>query len=302
MDESELESIWMTDILPIVGERMIPAAHPITVFLGGQPAAGKTRAQRRLTGIYDGLLAPIIGDDFRRYHPDYERRLSKAPLDMPDATAKAAGYWTGRAVACADEKRASCIIEGTWRNAATVLDEAGRARRLNRGTHAVVLAVPPVLSRLGLLYRFYRDLDAGGQARWTPPKAHEGTVAALPSNVRTIATSGLFDRLSVMDRSGAFLYDGDDPDRFENVWSNRFLGGLDGDETEQAERDLDYIESIRRETGVGLEESEPVIEEIYADLGGRDFTAELEELDDMPPRRVQPREPKGTPRGGRWRR
>lgn len=113
MDESELESIWMTDILPIVGERMIPASHPITVFLGGQPAAGKTRAQRRLTGIYDGLLAPIIGDDFRRYHPDYERLLSEAPLDMPDATAKAAGYWTGRAVACADEKRASCIIEGT---------------------------------------------------------------------------------------------------------------------------------------------------------------------------------------------
>lgn len=94
MDESELESIWMTDILPIVGERMIPASHPITVFLGGQPAAGKTRAQRRLTGIYDGLLAPIIGDDFRRYHPDYERLLSEAPLDMPDATAKAAGYWT----------------------------------------------------------------------------------------------------------------------------------------------------------------------------------------------------------------
>lgn len=105
-----------------------------------------------------------------------------------------------------------------------------------------------------------------------------------------------------MDRSGAFLYDGDDPDRFENVWSDRFLGGLDRAETEQAERDLDYIESICRETGVGLEESEPVIEEIYADLGGRDSTAELEELDDMPPRCVQPREPKGTPRGGRWRR
>ncbi len=67
-------------------------------------------------------------------------------------------------------------------------------------------------------------------------------------------------------------------------------------------RECQYIESIRRETGVGLEESEPVIEKIYAGLGVRDFTAEPEELDDMPPRRVQPREPKGTPRGGRWRR
>lgn len=45
-----------------------------------------------------------------------------------------------------------------------------------------------------------------------------------------------------------------------------------------------------------------MIEGIYADLGGRDFTAEPEGPDDMPPRRVRPREPKGTPRGGRWRR
>lgn len=45
-----------------------------------------------------------------------------------------------------------------------------------------------------------------------------------------------------------------------------------------------------------------MIEGIYADLGVRDFTAEPEGPDDMPPRRVRPREPKGTPRGGRWRR
>ena len=41
-----------------------------------------------------------------------------------------------------------------------------------------------------------------------------------------------------MDRSGAFLYDGDDLDCFKNTWSNRFLDGLDRAETEQAERDL----------------------------------------------------------------
>lgn len=105
-----------------------------------------------------------------------------------------------------------------------------------------------------------------------------------------------------MDRSGAFLYDGTDPKHFESIWSDRFTAEPTADERLTVERNLATIESIRQETGVGLEESEPVIEGIYADLGGRDFTAELEELDDMPPRRVQPREPKGTPRGGRWRR
>lgn len=93
-----------------------------------------------------------------------------------------------------------------------------------------MLAVPPVLSRLGLLYRFYRDLDKEDSARWTPPRAHEDTVAALPANVHTVAMSGLFDRLSVMDRSGAFLYDGDDSGLFERIWRDRFTGGLDTDE------------------------------------------------------------------------
>lgn len=41
--------------------------------------------------------------------------------------------------------------------------------------------------------------------------------------------------------------------------------------------------------------------DIDKSLGLRDFAAELEGLDDMP-RRTQPREPKGTPHGGRWRR
>lgn len=105
-----------------------------------------------------------------------------------------------------------------------------------------------------------------------------------------------------MDRSGAFLYDGTDPKHFESIWSDRFTAEPTADERLMVERNLAVIESIRRETGVGLEESEPVIEGIYADLGGRDFTAEPEGPDDMPPRRVRPRESKGTPCGGRWRR
>ena len=301
-DEAFLDDVWKRKIEPRLVARSMPVSEPVTVFLGGQPAAGKTRAQRELVRGYSGGLLSIVGDDFRQFHPDYERLCEEDPLAMPDVTAPAAGYWTGKAVGYADAHGVSCIIEGTWRNESIVLDEAARARRLKRKTHAVVLAVPPMLSRLGLLARFYDDLVSGEQARWTPPRAHENTVRALPSTVHAVAVSGLFDRLSVMDRSGAFLYDGTDPKHFESIWSDRFTAEPTADERLMVERNLAAIESIRQETGVGLEESEPVIEGIYADLGGRDFTAEPEEPDDIPPRRVQPRGPKGTPRGGRWRR
>lgn len=43
----------------------------------------------------------------------------------------------------ADENGIPAIVEGTWRNAATVLDEAANAKHAGRSTHAVVLAVPP---------------------------------------------------------------------------------------------------------------------------------------------------------------
>ena len=84
---------------------------------------------------------------------------------MPDATAKLAGLWTGMAVDYADTHGYGCIIEGTWSNAETVLNEAGRAKRLDRGTHAVLVATPADVSLLGILSRFYRDMEEGRRAR-----------------------------------------------------------------------------------------------------------------------------------------
>ena len=272
MDANDLDVIWNRDILPPLKIRSCTSTEPVTVFLGGQPAAGKTRVQQHLVETYGDWLLPIVGDDFRKYHPDYKRLIREDPLSMPYETARAAGYWTGKAVEYADTHGVSCIIEGTWRNADTVLNEAERAASFGRRTHAVLLAVPPVLSRLGMLSRFYWDLAADGQARWTPPEAHERTVAVLPENVHTIATSGSFDRLSVMDRSGDFLYDGADPADFEAVWSDRFKGGL-GVDGMAAEQSLVGIESIRRRFDVGLAESEPIIQTIRRDLGIWDSAA-----------------------------
>lgn len=69
-----------------------PSTNPVTVFLGAQPGAGKTNAQSIITGMYSsGSLMPIVGDDFRSYHPDYEALLETSPLEMPNRTARAAG-------------------------------------------------------------------------------------------------------------------------------------------------------------------------------------------------------------------
>ena len=102
MRQSDLERIWERDILPVISVQAVTDHPPTTVFLGGQPAAGKTRAQKTMTCLCGELLLPIVGDDFRRFHPDYESLIRTSPLSMPHETAQAAGYWTGRAVEYAD--------------------------------------------------------------------------------------------------------------------------------------------------------------------------------------------------------
>ncbi|WP_419040696.1 zeta toxin family protein, partial [Parolsenella catena] len=239
-----------------------------TVFVGGQPGAGKTRATHlvRVSGLHDGPLLPVNGDDLRQYHPDYDRLCDEEPLAMPERTAKASAAWIRMTMEYVDAERIPAIVEGTWRNAATVLDEAANAKRAGRSTHAVVLAVPPVLSRLAMLERYYRDRSVGLSARWTPASAHDNAVANLPATVRAVAMSPLADRLTVIDRDGGVLYDGADPDMFAGQWERGFHRPLSAVETADARMRLARIGSLRSVPGVGTALSDPVVASIRRSL------------------------------------
>lgn len=280
----ELERVWLSEILPSMYPDAEPSPEPVTYFLGAQPGAGKTRGQMFVQRLCPGYLMPIVGDDFRQYHPDYRMLMMTDPLSMPDVTARAAGAWTGMAVKYADDNRVSCVIEGTWRNADTVLDEARRARSLGRGTHAVLLAVPPALSRLGILSRFYEDMRTEGSARWTPSTAHETTVGNLPQTVPQIADSRLMDRMTVLDRSGAVLYDGNDPARFIAAWRQGFTRTLTSDEIGFAATTWECLVGLCEEFTPHNCEAHHVLDLIRADI---DRSADAGEQSD------QPMEPEG---------
>ena len=246
MNSQQLDDIFRQEILPLLQAKASPSKRPCTIFLGGQPGAGKTRAQMRAMSLYEdeSRLLPIVGDDFRQYHPDYQRLINEEPTHMPDATASAAGYWTGKAVKWADDNNISCIIEGTWRNSTTVLDEAKNAKQLNRATHAIIVAVPPVLSRLGILERYYLDLQREKAARWTPPFAHETTVAKLRQNIPAVSESRLMDRLTVTNRNGETLYDGTNAGRFVNAWNAGFSRQLTEAERAFAQKRIEILKNL----------------------------------------------------------
>lgn len=110
----DVEGIWRDDIRPVVdaAER---SDKPCTVFVGGQPGAGKTRATHlvRVSGLHDGPLLPVNGDDLRQYHPDYDRLCDEEPLAMPERTAKASAAWIRMTMEYVDAERIPAIVEGT---------------------------------------------------------------------------------------------------------------------------------------------------------------------------------------------
>lgn len=232
-NEAEIQEIFEQYIVHRVFDTATPALSgntPITVLIGAQPAAGKTSGQKRTIELYNTELIPIIGDDFRQFHPQYDEIMDENPLSMPDATKQLSARLVEKSIEYANKHGFSTIIEGTWRSSDVVMNTAQAAKDYGREVHLTVLATKPAISRIGMFSRYYDDTFHGIQARWTPPAAHETVLKNLDSNIMNFALSGLFDRYKAITRSGKLLYDGTDGKAWHDAWRDEFTAPLTAEE------------------------------------------------------------------------
>lgn len=179
---------------------------PVLVLLGGQPAAGKTQAQRTILAEHpDDDLVEVTGDDLRRYHPDYDRLAREQPFLMPGATAPVSGGLVRLAVEHAHKRRYSLLLEGTFRDTGMVTGTAARFADAGYRVEVAAVATPAVVSRLSAEMRSL----AGGSpriGRWTPPAAHESALEHSPGVVAALEALPQVDRVQVFSRE-PLLYD-----------------------------------------------------------------------------------------------
>lgn len=220
--EDELTTIFEEQIAAVALAEINPSASPELVVLGGQPASGKTRsrhlvmADERFSGV--SFFAPE-GDALRVWHPDYDRAVSEDPLLMPEVTKQASGAWLKSSIELGFAQGASMLIEGTWRAQDVPLNTVAQAQELGYRTHAVLVAVPPEVSRVEMLARFYEPTLHGQPARWTPPAAHDEAVANLERTASALARSSSVATFSVITRDALFIVDQElpGPQRAANV-------------------------------------------------------------------------------------
>jgi len=205
-----LEEIFQQIIVPdyLLRSNPQPRQHPDAILLGGQPGAGKstTAPQFHREFTNRGGLVWVTWDDFRPFHPDYERLLKERPADMPDITRPAARWWQDRAATYLRAGRYHTLLEGGFRDPAEVLATAERFAEAGYKVRICVLAVPAVLSRLGIIERYARQVEVAGTGRWTTAASHDadyrGTIEILYRAARSQAVS----RISLLTGDGP-VYD-----------------------------------------------------------------------------------------------
>jgi hypothetical protein len=211
---TDVEALYARRVRPALFGRAEPSQFPVAVLLGGQPGAGKSRSAaivRRI--VQPQRLNPIIGDDLRPFHPDYDHLVRNEPLAMPAATAAASARWVEMAIADAQEHRYPVLIETTFRRPEITVATAREFRSHGFDVHLVALAVPDWESRIGILDRYVSDHALHRAARWTSLEAHDVSYAATPDAIASAIDAGVVNQVTILDRQGRTLHNSRRPVR-----------------------------------------------------------------------------------------
>lgn len=209
LSEAEHQRIFENRILHRFAE-IQSVERPTVHFFGAQPGAGKTRAEARVAQelvAQDGLntVLPIIGDDFRPYHPRFAELMHENDEIAARYTAADSGRWVEKTITHALQLRPHVLIEGTLRR--PEVTEASARPFVESGFTAElhVLAVHEYVSRSRIFERYIQQLHASGHGRYTMKVDHDVSYGALPMSTEKLMTSGSFITTTLTGMDGEVL-------------------------------------------------------------------------------------------------
>jgi UDP-N-acetylglucosamine kinase len=221
LPEARMEEIFQRVIVPdlLLRSNPVPQQHPELVLLGGQPGSGKSTLAPQLQREFDGRggMVWVNTNEFRPFHPDYERLVAEQPADMPDVTRPALLWWREHAVEYLRSERFNALLEIGFRDPPWAAATAERFADTGYDVHVVALAVPAVLSRLAIIERFARQSETTGTGRWSTAAAHEAHFNGTVEVLRFAEASPAVSRISLWTRDGPVYDNHRDP---AGGWTN----------------------------------------------------------------------------------
>ena len=198
-EKEAFENIWDD----LMDEHQIkPESAPKGFVLGGQPGAGKSNLIRKINMELEGNVLVANGDEFRRYHPDFDAIQAQYGKDAPKYTAEFSGRMTEQVIERALSEGYNLIVEGTFRTDETPMKTLDDMHKHGSETAVHIQTAPSEISWQSTLERYRVMEKAGETPRATPKEHHDLVVGLLPKNADTVFLSGKANVFKVYSREG----------------------------------------------------------------------------------------------------
>ena len=199
-----VEAIWAWLTLGCTPKSKEP---PLGVVLGGQPGAGKSTLTQGVMASHRKVVI-INGDEFRYWHPQYEKIQALFGKDSTIETADFAGYVTENILKRAINQKFNLIIEGTFRTTETPINTLRRLKEAFYRTEVRIKCCPILKSWKNCLERYKLGQKlCEGKERYTTKNHHDLVVSVLPDNADIVLQCNYIDRMVVFGEYNDILFD-----------------------------------------------------------------------------------------------
>lgn len=187
----------------LISEQQVsPVKSPKGFVLGGQPGAGKSNLVGIIRQELNRNVLIINGDEFRRYHPNFDGIQEQYGIDSPKHTAAFSGHMTERVIEKALREGYNISVEGTFRTTETPMRTLEKMREHGYETAVYIQTAPSEVSWQSTLERYQVMELLGETPRATPKEHHDLVVKLLPQNADSVFLSGKADVFKVYSREG----------------------------------------------------------------------------------------------------
>lgn len=149
----------------------------------------------------------INGDDFRAFHPEYYRFLTENDATAASKIDKDNRFFIESTIEASIERGSHVILEGTYRQPDVVKKTAELYGSAGYETRGVLMAVHPLLSRMGIFRRYLKQKELSPFARYTERSAHDAALGGLYDTTEILIHGGCFDVFTIVKRDGTVLFD-----------------------------------------------------------------------------------------------
>lgn len=202
LSADQLQQLFGDLIVPVLFPRE-PSPSPTLTLLVGQHGAG---ARRLLTRV--GQDATFVDASLlRAFHPRFRDLSASRSDDARNQLAEVAAEWTRLSLRHARSTGRSLVLDATATPADLVTATARSFANQGFASSVALIAMSRAESLLATASGYLLDVQAGRVGRFIDVDEHDASLAAMRDLVVALEADPQVDRLLIVDRDGAEVFD-----------------------------------------------------------------------------------------------